>query len=393
MNGWTLERLVAFVASAVTIWKFLSEMISGSVGIRVPAFGAGVLVVIACLFVIFRFKTPTILRPGLAPERVPFYSPKRRRIAVCVLLVFLVLEIALIINSPSKKLREKDELSSEITTYVKSYGFVGDGKSLFVEVDTSGLLSHRDQYLLMVGALLRDLTVEPMSDERVEKSNLMEISGKRTRIEFAVSDHFVPRINSQKSPAVTFYLCLIPRQVKKEQILQLRDVFSLGGKIIGHEPLGSGDSKVPGTHADDEFDIGRDANKWGTTGDRSAFIVVDGTKLLKFQKDFNVAFACRVTDYSIDAMEDPNGEFSRHFSIVPDKIRMEFELTDKFAARLLSGGEISYYVILVPKGKETTDFSHLKQVLMTGGRVLGWKGLGTKSELGKKRAHQNPLHN
>ena len=381
MKGWTVARLFAFVASAVTIWQFVAEMISGPVGIRVAAFGVGVLVVIACLFVIFRFTSTKVVRPDMGPEMAPFYSQKLRRIALFVLLVSVALEVTLIVRSPSKKPDRVDELSNRTTTYIKSWGLVGDGKSLFVEVDTSGLISHRDRYLLLAVALLRDRAVEPMSDERVEKSNLIEITGTRTRIEFPVSDHFSQRINSQKSPGIKFYLCLIPRQFRKEQILQLKDVFSLGGKVIGHEPLGSGGSRVPRNHVDDEFDVSRDVNKWGITGERSALLVVDGTKLMKSQRDFKVAFACRVTDHSIEAMEDTSVEFSRLFSIVPGRIRMEFELTEKFAVRLLPGGRISYYVIVVPNGKQVSDFSNLRQVLLSGGRVFEGKGIRTQSKM------------
>ena len=60
---------------------------------------------------------------------------------------------------------------------------------------------------------------------------------------------------------------------------------------------------------------------------------------------------------------------------------MEFELTEKFAVRLLHGGHISYYVIVVPNGKQVSDFSNLRQVLLSGGRVFGGKGIRTQSKM------------
>lgn len=128
---------------------------------------------------------------------------------------------------------------TDINQYVKGWGFVGDGKSLFVNVDTKSLEVYEDSFSLVAAALIRDSAVDFMKDRRVQKSGAIPITGRQIRIEIRGDEDFIRRINSMRSPSVNFYLCLLPSKHRPEQILQLSDVFSLGGHVIGHRAVGT----------------------------------------------------------------------------------------------------------------------------------------------------------
>ena len=133
----------------------------------------------------------------------------------------------------------------DINLYVKGWGFVGDGHSLMMNVETAELIRYSGAYWLMGAAILHDPEISNMTDRRLQKSAFEEITGKRKRIEFPVDEDFKRRINSQKSISLKFYLCLVPKKFRLDQIYRLDDVFSLGGQVLGQPSIESTNNAIP----------------------------------------------------------------------------------------------------------------------------------------------------
>ncbi len=134
---------------------------------------------------------------------------------------------------------------SDVQDYVKSWGFVGDGRLLFAEVETDGLTAFSEQYFLFAAVLLLDqgadsFSNDALSDERLPVGEPFVITGKRIRTEIHVSDAFEARINNTARIRVSYYLYLLPQTAKEAKIAMLDDGNKAGGHIIGNRRIYAG---------------------------------------------------------------------------------------------------------------------------------------------------------
>jgi len=127
---------------------------------------------------------------------------------------------------------------SNVEEYVKSWGLVGDGRSLFAEVETSELVDFSTDSVIIVAALHRDYAVDPLSDARLQVGGPFEITGQRIRVEIQVSDSFKRRLNSSTKATISFYLCLLPKNAIRSRITRLADIEAAGGYIVGYRHVG-----------------------------------------------------------------------------------------------------------------------------------------------------------
>jgi hypothetical protein len=160
-------------------------------------------------------------------------SHKKIRLVVMLLMLALAVVALVIVTTRWRS------FPTDVNQYIKAWGFVGDGGSLFVRVDTTSLEPYADSFSLVAAALLDDSAIDFMKDRRLQKSAAISITRQTVRIEIRVDKEFIERINSMRSPQVKFYLCLLPNKYRPDQISQLGDVFSLGGHVIGHRGVGT----------------------------------------------------------------------------------------------------------------------------------------------------------
>jgi hypothetical protein len=83
---------------------------------------------------------------------------------------------------------------------------------------------------------VEDDTVDALTDPLIAKSQLFAITGEVRTIQINLSDEFIERANAADKRfhqvGVQFYITLIPKHIRAEQILTLADVTALGGKQL-----------------------------------------------------------------------------------------------------------------------------------------------------------------
>ena len=132
---------------------------------------------------------------------------------------------------------------------MKSFGFVGDGQSVFAEVETGDLTAFSDRYFLVLVILQRDRDVESLSeiaisDNRAQFGEPFMITGKRIRTVVRVTDEFKFRLNNITGfRRVGFYLCLLPKATRDVKMSTLDDVNKHGGHIVGDRTITQNDEQ------------------------------------------------------------------------------------------------------------------------------------------------------
>jgi hypothetical protein len=109
--------------------------------------------------------------------------------------------------------------------------------SCFGVIDTSKLVSFREDYQLALACGVNDPTVDKLDDNRIVVSNLFEILPSGVSVVVPVSSTLA---DLEKTPAgqgggVWHEALLIPRGVSKDKISRLRDVLQFRGKIVDEQ--------------------------------------------------------------------------------------------------------------------------------------------------------------
>lgn len=105
-----------------------------------------------------------------------------------------------------------------------------------VTINTAALAQYAKDFSVLLVMRVADNSVEVLTDNRIEKSPAFTITGEVRKIEVNLSKEFIERADAtnQRFNEVSFqyYVVVVPRQIRPEQIVTLSDVTALGGKLI-----------------------------------------------------------------------------------------------------------------------------------------------------------------
>jgi hypothetical protein len=114
---------------------------------------------------------------------------------------------------------------------------------------------------------------------------------------------------------------------------------------------------------------------WGG-GASQCSVVVDGTKLMSFQSNYKVAFACGFTDPRSEKLKDDRITISNSFEIISGAIQMTSALSSEMVTAIpalskqLPVANIWYEALLLPNGIESQNLKNLSDVLKVGGKIV-----------------------
>jgi hypothetical protein len=110
----------------------------------------------------------------------------------------------------------------------------------------------------------------------------------------------------------------------------------------------------------------------GTPGGR---IVVDTSKFKDYSDKYRLWAACFHWNATEDPLDTDNISHSNFFDISGTDVLIVCSWNQQYLNELLSGkSSTNYYVLLVPKKVEKTDFKNIREALASGGYILEDRG-------------------
>lgn len=135
---------------------------------------------------------------------------------------------------------KQEEWSVEISKLIRTVCASKRGKWASMTVDTSALSSFAQDYSLIMLVRVMDNHIEALTDTRIVKSSLFTITGEVRTIEVPLTDDFIAKSDAigQNHPQMSlqFFLALIPKHIRSEQILTIGDITALGGRQLRSNP-------------------------------------------------------------------------------------------------------------------------------------------------------------
>ncbi len=140
-------------------------------------------------------------------------------------------------QSLSRKTSSLPDFSFASINPVRGYTASPVTKSASITIDTAPFPKDVAQaYSLMIIVRVADDSVDALTDPLIAKSRLFAITGEVRTIQINLSDAFIERANAADkrfhTVGIQFYITLIPKHIRAEQILTLADVTTLGGKQL-----------------------------------------------------------------------------------------------------------------------------------------------------------------
>jgi len=103
-------------------------------------------------------------------------------------------------------------------------------------------------------------------------------------------------------------------------------------------------------------------------------VVVNGKRLLRYQRKYKVSAGCFVYDGQVDEQDNKNIRFTNAFDIRDANTPMDVQVTSPMRDYILAThGTLYYFVLLVPKDQDPTQFSTLR-VATNAGAKTAWHG-------------------
>ena len=101
-------------------------------------------------------------------------------------------------------------------------------------------------------------------------------------------------------------------------------------------------------------------------------VVVNGKRILRYQRKYKVSAGCFVYDGQVDMLDNKYIRFTNAFDIKDSTIPMDFQLlTSPIRNYLLANphGMLYYFVLLVPKDQDPTRYSTLRVATNAGAKL------------------------
>lgn len=135
---------------------------------------------------------------------------------------------------------DKPQWSADGKKLIRSLAASKEGKWVSMTIDTSQLSSFAKDYSLLMIVRVLDNHVEAITDTGIAKSSLFAITGEVRTIEVTLTDDFIARSDavgqSHHQMSLQFYLALIPKRIRADQILTIADITALGGQQLQSNP-------------------------------------------------------------------------------------------------------------------------------------------------------------
>jgi hypothetical protein len=116
-------------------------------------------------------------------------------------------------------------------------------------LNTAELSPFAKDFFLMIIVRVLDNSAEALTDTRIAKSSLFAITGEVRTIQVDLSKDFIARSDAvskrHDQMSLQFYLVLIPKHIRAEQVLTVADVVAVGGQQLQRHPSPEIRSPVP----------------------------------------------------------------------------------------------------------------------------------------------------
>ena len=114
------------------------------------------------------------------------------------------------------------------------------GKWVSMTVNTAELSPFANDYSLMIIVRVLDNHIDALTDKGIAKSSLFAITGEVRTIEVKLTDDFIAKSDAtsqhHNQMSLQFYLALIPKRIREEQILTIEDITAVGGRQLLSNP-------------------------------------------------------------------------------------------------------------------------------------------------------------
>jgi hypothetical protein len=109
-------------------------------------------------------------------------------------------------------------------------------KMVSISLDTSAFRTFEEEYSLMLMVRVKDDSVDPLTDNRIAKSDPFEITGKSTTVRVNLTEDFVKRADAAQQQfgdaSLQCFIALVPKDVRPAQISTMMDVPIIGGRRV-----------------------------------------------------------------------------------------------------------------------------------------------------------------
>jgi len=109
-----------------------------------------------------------------------------------------------------------------------------------ITVNTAELSAFAKDYSLMIIVRVLDNRIDALTDAGIAKSSLFAITGEVRTIEVKLTKDFIARSDAisqhHNQMSLQFYLALIPKRIRAEQVLTIADITAVGGQQLQSTP-------------------------------------------------------------------------------------------------------------------------------------------------------------
>jgi hypothetical protein len=182
----------------------------------------------------------------------------RKTILAVVLVSFLAVGLILTVKSFYTRagMRIPPNISIKSSrSLISNALYLPESKVFSSEIDTSVLRRVAAQYNVLVIVRVPDNSVDSLDDTRIARSDAFAITGEVRTIQIDLTDQFIQRANEVEQQAngqpIEGFIGLIPKSVRPNQILTVRDITAFGGRriIVDPKPVIRSPTRVPSIHS------------------------------------------------------------------------------------------------------------------------------------------------
>lgn len=168
-----------------------------------------------------------------------FRKTIRALVLVSLLTVGLLLAVRLFYKRAGMRIPPNISIMSS-RSLISNALYLPESRVFSSRIDTSLLNNVAGQYNVLVIVRVPDHSIDSLDDTKIVKSDAVAITGEIRTIQVDLTEQFIQRANEAQKQAdgqpIEGFVALIPKSLRPDRILTLRDITALGGRRIIVEP-------------------------------------------------------------------------------------------------------------------------------------------------------------